>query len=284
MQYPSYKLSFKNQFRTMASLTVYRTGRQQCPAGYSRGEEIRDFYLIHYVMHGKGMFYLNGKAFPVQQGQAFLIYPHMPINYVADSQDPWEFCWVGFNGADAAILMKETRFTPEMPVITLKDGEGFCALLLEIYRLRGELPHEILRMTAGLYQVISTLVEEVEAGVMEKSRPGIRHLQMACDYIAAHYAQDMTVEEVAATLGLCRSQLYRVFKEHAGMSPQRYLTEFRIREARGLILRGERSVKEIAYAVGFRDPLYFSHVFKAYVGRTPSRFIEENRKRDEERP
>ena len=59
MQYPSYKLSFKNQFRTMASLTVYRTGRQQCPSGYSRGEEIRDFYLIHYVMHGCGVFTLN---------------------------------------------------------------------------------------------------------------------------------------------------------------------------------------------------------------------------------
>ena len=161
MQYPSYKLSFKNQFRTMASLTVYRTGRQQCPSGYSRGEEIRDFYLIHYVMHGCGDFTLNGRSFHVQAGKAFLIYPHMPINYVADEQDPWEFCWVGFNGADAAILMNSTGFTPEMPVITLRRRDEFCGLLLNIYQARGELPHEILRMTSGLYLVMSALVQEL---------------------------------------------------------------------------------------------------------------------------
>lgn len=274
MQYPSYKLSFKNQFRTMASLTVYRTGRQQCPSGYSRGEEIRDFYLIHYVMHGCGVFTLNGRSFHVQAGQAFLIYPHMPINYVADEQDPWEFCWVGFNGADAAILMNSTGFTPEMPVITLRRRDEFCGLLLNIYQARGELPHEILRMTSGLYLVMSALVQEAEAGALESKRPGIQHVQEACDYIAAHYAEDVTVENIAKRLGLCRSQLYRVFKTQAGISPQRYLMEFRIREARSLITKGARSVKQVAYAVGFRDPLYFSQVFKTTVGVTPSEFME----------
>ena len=274
MQYPSYKLSFKNQFRTMASLTVYRTGRQQCPAGYTRGEEIRDFYLIHYVMHGCGVFTLNGNAFPVQAGQAFLIYPHMPINYVADLRDPWEFCWVGFNGADAAILMNSTRFTPEAPVITLRRPDAFRDLLLDIYQARGGLPHEILRMTSGLYQVMSALVEEADAGAPAHSRPGIQHVQEACDYIAGHYAEDVTVEGIAQRLGLCRSQLYRVFKTHTGISPQRYLTEFRIREARSLISQGAFSVKEVAFAVGFRDPLYFSQVFKASVGLTPSDYME----------
>ena len=54
MSYEGYKYSFKNQFRTMASLTVYRTGRQQCTADYMRGLEVRDFYLIHYVIQGSG--------------------------------------------------------------------------------------------------------------------------------------------------------------------------------------------------------------------------------------
>lgn len=45
-----YKYSFKNQFRTMASMSVYRTGHQQCSGGYHRGLEVRDFYLIHFVM------------------------------------------------------------------------------------------------------------------------------------------------------------------------------------------------------------------------------------------
>ena len=274
MQYPSYKLSFKNQFRTMASLTVYRTGRQQCPAGYSRGEEIRDFYLIHYVMQGRGVFTLNGKDFPVRAGQAFLIYPHMPINYVADAEEPWEFCWVGYNGADAPILMNATRFTPEAPVITLREPDAFRDLLLDIYRERGDRPHEILRMTSGLYRVMSALAAEADADALERSRPGIRHVQAACDYIAGHYAEDVTIDGIAKRLGLCRSQLYRTFKTHTGIPPQRYLTEFRIREARSLLAKGTLSVKQTAFAVGFRDPLYFSQVFRASVGMTPTQYRE----------
>ena len=105
MAYEGYKYSFKNQFRTMASLTVYRTGRQQCTANYTRGLEVRDFYLIHYVIKGAGTYILNGVSYPVREGQAFLIYPNMPINYRADADDPWEFCWVGFNGTEAGRLL-----------------------------------------------------------------------------------------------------------------------------------------------------------------------------------
>ena len=88
MPYQEYKHSFKNQFRTMASLTVYRTGRQQCGASASRGQEVRDFYLIRYVIKGAGVYTLNGISYPVKAGETFLIYPNMPINYVADDQDP----------------------------------------------------------------------------------------------------------------------------------------------------------------------------------------------------
>ena len=170
--------------------------------------------------------------------------------------------------------MNATRFTPEAPVIALRRPDEFRDLLLDIYQARGNLPHEILRMTSGLYQVMSVLVAEAGEGALERSRPGIRHVQEACDYIAAHYAEDVTVERIARRLGLCRSQLYRVFKAHTGISPQRYLTEFRIREARSIILQGASSVKQVAFAVGFRDPLHFSQVFKSSVGLTPSEYME----------
>lgn len=64
----------------------------------------------------------------------------MPIDYQADAADPWEFCWVGFNGNDARLLMNATGFTPQNPVITLKDPERMEELLMNIYRCRGHHP------------------------------------------------------------------------------------------------------------------------------------------------
>ena len=272
MEYRQYKFSFKNQFRTMASLTVYRTGRQQCDSLYSRGQEVRDFYLIHYVIHGAGIYILNGNEYCVREGQAFLIYPNMPINYTADADDPWEFCWVGFNGTDARILMNATAFTPQQPVITLKDPEHMLELLLDIYNVRGNLPHEVIAMTAQLYSLISFLIQENQGALPSRLRVGTDQVQRACDYIAAHYSSGITVREVAEELGICRSQLYRIFKQVTSMSPQKYLTEIRIRQACNLIAKQSCSIKEIAYSVGFEDPLYFSTVFKASMGQTPTQY------------
>lgn len=272
MAYEGYKYSFKNQFRTMASLTVYRTGRQQCTANYTRGLEVRDFYLIHYVIKGAGTYILNGVSYPVREGQAFLIYPNMPINYRADADDPWEFCWVGFNGTDARIMMNATAFTPQQPVITLRRPDQMLELMLDIYTARGNLPHEIISMTARLYALIAFLIHENMGALPRRSHSSGDQVQHACDYIAAHYASGITVKEVAAHLGVCRSQLYRIFMQTISMSPQKYLSEFRIREACNLMTKSHLSIKEVAYSVGFDDPLYFSTVFKASVGQTPSQY------------
>lgn len=273
MSYQAYKLSFKNQFRTMASLTVYRTGRQQCEANFTRGQEIRDFYLIHYIIKGSGTYILNGTSYPVKTGEAFLIYPNMPINYIADAHDPWEFCWVGFNGTDARLLLNATGFSPHMPVVAVSKPEKMLELLTDIYQVRGNLPHEIIMMTAKLYAFLAFLIEESNVGLSGKTRSGAEHVQRACDYIAAHYSSSISVEDVAAHLGICRSQLYRIFKQNTSISPQKYLTEFRLRQACTLMNKRSMSVKEIAYSVGFDDPLYFSTVFKASLGQTPTQYM-----------
>lgn len=272
-----YKYSFKNQFRTMASMSVYRTGHQQCSGGYHRGLEVRDFYLIHFVMEGGGVYTLNGKQHPVRKGQAFLIYPSMPIDYQADAVDPWEFCWVGFNGNDARLLMNATGFTPQNPVIALKDPERMEELLMNIYRCRGHHPHEFINMTAKLYELLAFLIQEASDPMPAQSRTGVEHVQRACDFIASHYQEPITINDIAGHVGICRSRLYRVFKAHLSISPLQYLTEFRLREACNLMNRQKATVKEVAYAAGFSDPLYFSTVFKKSLGQSPKEYMKSSK-------
>ena len=115
-------------------------------------------------------------------------------------------------------------------------------------------------------------MQEKEEKTPDRSNPSIRYVQRACDYIAEHFAEDLRIDDIASHLGLCRSQLYRIFKQRIGVSPQQYLTEYRIRQACALFSAEHRSVKETAFAVGFSDPLYFSSVFKKWMGVPPAEY------------
>lgn len=267
-----YKLSFKNQLRAMSSLTVYRTGRQQCAPNESRGQEVRQFYLIHLVIKGRGTFILNKHPYPVETGDAFLIYPNMPVNYIADENDPWEFWWVGFNGTDAGFLLEATNFSIKNPVIRMSDPDKFRSLLSDIYTVRGNLPHQTIRMSAKLYDLLAFLIQENEDILRQKQGRESAQFQRACDYIAKNYGNFITVDDVSNELGVCRSRLYRIFMQQISISPKKYITEFRIRRASIMLTNTDKPIKEISFLVGYKDQMHFLTVFKSIMGSTPTEF------------
>ncbi|MFW6329461.1 MAG: response regulator [Alkalispirochaetaceae bacterium] len=100
--------------------------------------------------------------------------------------------------------------------------------------------------------------------------------QAAQEYIHRHYTDpDLTLQSVCRALSVSKSYLSPVFKSHTGMTILEYLTWTRIDEAKLLLRRREQRVYEIAEAVGFRDPHYFSVAFRKQTGMSPTEFREE---------
>ena len=113
----NYKNSYIVKEKELVSLSVYNVGFQKCNSLYQWGPGIRDHYLIHYIISGKGHYTLNGKKHFLSAGDAFLVYPNTEITYQADENDPWEYTWVGFTGSDAAMILRATDFCEEKPFI-----------------------------------------------------------------------------------------------------------------------------------------------------------------------
>jgi len=272
--YREYKNSFKNQFRSMNSLIVYRTGRQQCPKNFHRGWEVRPFYLLHYVIKGKGTYFIEDRKFQVTQGQAFLIYPGMKIDYKADREQPWEYCWVGFNGPDAQMLIDSTMFTIENPVVTFSDIK-IKRLILDIYRCRGSQNYKLILMIARLYTLIAYLIEIAQKD-FPSSQMDYQYVHAAISLIKEQYTQaNLSIQDIAQQVNISRSKLYRAFMEIAGISPIQYLAEQRISAACALLARTDIPIKKITAKVGFKDSLYFSKVFKKKMQRTPRQYRKE---------
>ena len=88
---------------------------------------------------------------------------------------------------------------------------------------------------------------------------------------------DLKIDHIAIEMGMSRSVLYSKIRNAVGMSPVGFVRHIRILRAEELISQTEDSFSQIAYAVGFSDPKYFTKVFKKETGMTPSEYRDSSK-------
>ncbi len=222
---------------------------------------------------GKGVFEVGGRTYEVTPGDLFFARPSQLIRYTADEIQPWEYSWVGFNGACAHKLAAQLPFTDAAPVHHTQDLEGMRAALSSIYSSRGLQPQDEAAMVGYLYLFISALMRETSESRPHSTSSSSQYVLNAIKYIQFNYSHDISIDDVAKSVGVSRSHLYRVFMLNVGKSPIDYLTEYRVNEACKLLRSGTLSIAEVAASVGFLDQFYFSRVFKRAKGVPPSKYM-----------
>ncbi len=273
------KFIFKDTLKENLALAVYNTGYERCAGDHKWGPALRDHYLVHYIRSGKGTYIVGGKTYSLTAGDLFLVYPSVPVSYTADSEDPWEYYWVGFNGTEARRMLQATGFSKEIPVLHPDDVGTLPELLLKITRSSGNTPTADAQMVGYLYLFLGELMRV--AGRQEQYANVQDYVTQAIRYIQYNYADTIEVNHIASYVGISRSQLYRAFMERFELSPHAFLKRYRINEACTLLHRSGLTISEVANSVGFSDPLYFSRVFKEVKGMSPSAYQQKERARIE---
>lgn len=268
----NHKLSYTSKGDESLSLRVYNVGREQCKSQHLWGPGVRNFYLIHHIVSGKGIYKVGNKSYEVGAGHAFIIYPNTEITYTADKDDPWDYYWVGFSGNDARIIINQTDFTKDNPVISIDMDDRFEDLLMEIYDSKGNDDSSKLKMAGYLTLALSLLVEKASY-IKERHESSNEYTKKAMEYIEFNYAEKLTVQDIADYIGISRSQLYRVFMEMYQKSTMQIILEYRIRMACQLLKNSSLSIGSVGYSVGFEDNLYFSRAFKKVMGISPREYI-----------
>lgn len=100
----------------------------------------------------------------------------------------------------------------------------------------------------------------------------------AVRYIQSNYQNPISLESVAKSCGVSKVHLSRSFKEKIGIGLNEYISIFRLKKAKELLLtRDKMLVSEIAFDCGFNDSNYFSWLFKKTYGVTPSQYRKNTR-------
>ncbi|ANQ49869.1 helix-turn-helix transcriptional regulator [Flammeovirga sp. MY04] len=90
--------------------------------------------------------------------------------------------------------------------------------------------------------------------------------------IELHTFSNLTLEELAKLCHLSLSSFKREFQKVFNETPSKYFTTQRINKAKELLSKTDLPINEIAYEIGYNDPLYFTRIFKKREGVSPSQF------------
>lgn len=250
---------FPLQNLDLKEINPVNCGEEICAPGHSFGPFVREYYLLHYVVKGKGIFRRDGKVHPLRKGQIFVIRPGETTYYEADEREPWHYIWIGFDSnLDLPGLLEDVLTVPE------------CEHIFVAMARCGELLYSRELYICGKIYELLALIDERR--IREQSG-GNRYVLEARQMIQARYHEEISVQALADALSLDRSYFSALFKKHTGKSPQRYLVDFRLEMAAQLMAHHLYSPQEAAQRVGYQDLSNFSKMFKKRFGISPRGYL-----------
>ncbi len=154
--------------------------------------------------------------------------------------------------------------------------------------------NQILKDFRQCWESISSDMENYENSVrfwltdalwlITKHCPGISHtlseqeqldasrIRTMLEYIEAHYAEDLSVEQIAGSISVSGSVCLRCFNQMLGITPIQYVRQLRLGKAAQLLRNSSKTAKEIALECGFNDISYFTRTFRQKMGCTPKEY------------
>ena len=124
----------------------------------------------------------------------------------------------------------------------------------------------------GVLKICEELIDQSICTDKEGEDYNKRAVSMVIEYIKANYKNEISLEQVAQYVFLSPSYLCQIFKKETGESFIKYLTAYRLEQARRLLVTTGLKVNDVCDVVGYHDVSYFCSLFKSYFGATPSQY------------
>lgn len=251
-----------------------------------------------YVTQGKAKFLIQDQSFLLRVGECVLVNRNAmhAVRPVDDCDCAYETiifhpCFIfGFEHSYlSSRYMLPLLHNPSMRGIFLspekEEDQQILAILQAIITVNREKPYAYELKTKGMLLHIWLILlermgsESAAAGDASGAHnPQFsvdeKRVKAAINYIAQNYAQPITLDDIAASVHISRSECCRCFKRCVHVTPFEYLLKYRIYTAIDLLKNNEEdlSISEIAMQTGFNSSSYFNKIFKKYMECTPSAY------------
>lgn len=163
---------------------------------------------------------------------------------------------------------------PELLCLDPQDPEAWdiLELIRESFRIEPQAPGYEILLRELLSRICLTLAQKLPP---ERGRGRVRTpelLRQILIYIHAHYAEKLTVEDLARAACVSERVCFKLFEKHMDMTPMEYVNNCRLRAAGRMLRQTDQPIAAIAAACGFQSGSYFTQIFRQVMGISPREY------------
>lgn len=124
--------------------------------------------------------------------------------------------------------------------------------------------------------MLEALLKDIIATHAEADTGQGQVVEKVLSIIHDHYMDDITVDSLARQVFISANYLGRLFKRAQGTALSKYITSYRLEQAKKLLQKSQLKISEVAHACGYHDYSYFSMMFRTYFGISPTQFRQQS--------
>ena len=233
-----------------------------------QGRVLNEYQLL-YITKGSGTFSsATGGTQKIKEGYMFLLFPDEWHSYCPDPETGWNEYWIGFNGdimknwADSEFLSKSN------PVFNVGLNEDLISLYQRAIIIAEAQEANYQQALSGIACNLVGMAVYLSRNKTFSRNEITSKINQA--KIRIHESiSTVKPEEIAQSMHMSYSKFRKIFKEYTGFAPSQYIQEVRMTMAKEMLTNTTKSIKEIAFELGYDNSDYFFTVFRKTIGITP---------------
>lgn len=235
---------------------------------------ILDEFQVVYISSGSGIFESTSVGtVKIEAGSILYLFPYEWHRFKPTKGTGWEEYWIGFNGKLVQRLLKKSFLSKENPILNIGFQEQIQSLFMEIIeQVKSEFTGYQPQVSGALLHLIGTIYSINKQKLLKLNTVENDLMKEAVQKIRNHIFSNLTITELSSEMNMSYSSFRRTFKQYTGLAPNQYLLQLKIDKAKLMLSTTKKSVKEIAFELGFESASYFSKIFKKKTGTSPENF------------
>lgn len=269
--------ALKNFFKNNTCQNLYLTDIGYFPLALHHKREREKGcgeYILIYCIEGKGTIILKNQRHDLLPNSFFIIEPNTFHTYYADQKDPWSIYWVHFNGSYAPELFRRfQKLQANKPVLIPFENRRINEFdeIIDLFSLG---------FNGDIFEYSSLLLHKYLASfvfyrITSEKKTNTHNDEVVNEiilFLKSKINDTITIEMVSKKFHKSPTTIYTIFKAKTGHSIIHHTNLLKIQAACEMFHLTDTSMKEISYSLNFQDPLYFSRLFKKYMGVSPREY------------